>query len=156
MVIIIWFSGIGNLREHTKGVLEHKESEEAAIKIQAAFRGHTVRQNLAWKSPPRPGGKVRKEVSISSEDSILSDSTLTEIDDAPKSKHIGDSMSARIYHASPSDTDDSLHIDKPGNIRPLPKYKWDKPAGDQYNVMNIYSQRCQRGNYIYMLDSKVW
>lgn len=63
MLILIQPVILGNQRNSTFNDTDDNPVEAAAIRIQAAYRGHTVRQNLnSWKLPSGQtvGGHIRR------------------------------------------------------------------------------------------------
>ena len=50
--------GVGNMRHAAHVQHEDREQNEAAAIIQAAYRGHAVRQSLDW-TPSKPEAQVQ-------------------------------------------------------------------------------------------------
>lgn len=123
------------------------QPEAAAIKIQAAYRGHTVRQSLTWKLPSGrtmlPSQNEEEESSIS-ETSTFSDITITEDSENSLSsppRKIGAGLRDKDFHAGAKRPRPSqeMHIPRPQGQ--TTKYSWEDPTSDPYSVLNVFARQ---------------
>ncbi|XP_021341745.1 centrosome-associated protein 350-like isoform X1 [Mizuhopecten yessoensis] len=125
------------------------EPEAAAIRIQAAYRGHTVRQSLTWKLP---SGRTMlashrdedEDESSISETSTFSDITITEDSENSMSsppRKIGAGLRDRDFHAGAkrSRPSQEMHIPRPQGQ--TAKYSWEDPTSDPYSVLNVFARQ---------------
>ncbi|XP_033728999.1 centrosome-associated protein 350-like isoform X2 [Pecten maximus] len=127
------------------------EPEAAAIRIQAAYRGHTVRQSLTWKLPSgrtmlashRDGQDDEEESSIS-ETSTFSDITITEDSENSLSsppRKIGAGLRDKDFHAAAKRSRPSQEMNIPRPQGHTTKYSWEDPTSDPYSVLNVFARQ---------------
>ncbi|XP_060076852.1 centrosome-associated protein 350-like [Ylistrum balloti] len=125
------------------------EPEAAAIRIQAAYRGHTVRQSLNWKLPSgrtmlasHRDGQDDEESSIS-ETSTFSDITITEDSENSLSsppRKIGAGLRDKDFHAGAKRSrPQEMNIPRPQGQ--TTKYSWEDPTSDPYSVLNVFARQ---------------
>ncbi|XP_052092556.1 centrosome-associated protein 350-like isoform X2 [Mytilus californianus] len=143
----------GNQRNSTFNDTDDNPVEAAAIRIQAAYRGHTVRQNLnSWKLPSGQtvGGHIRRAGQDEDESSITETSTFSEItltEDSENSllsnqRLVGSGLRERDFHAGghrhqgPTE----MVIPRPSTQHRGGKYSWEEPRPDPDNVFNVFAR----------------
>ncbi|CAH1272737.1 CEP350 [Branchiostoma lanceolatum] len=167
--------GISSITQHAADSDRTRRQDLAATKIQAAYRGHHVRQGLDWRLPSgRTLGGARGNLGLSAVDEetrsntssmsegrlsggSLSEETLTDStldstrQDQPPGKKIADTLSKPEFCASTKK--DDYHYKpvepwKPREETVRRKYPWEEPRGDSLSVINIYTRQYEEARKV--------
>ncbi|XP_077986378.1 centrosome-associated protein 350-like [Glandiceps talaboti] len=150
--------GVGSLSSHAMLSSEIEKENEAATKIQAAYRGHHVRQGLMWKLPSglTLGQTIHgkdEDLPIkylsggldqspnNSDDEFISEDTLTEDNKGPKFRDLLGGVDHQRLER-PADLD--LHRDlltMSANRRDFLRSPYGQPKPDGLSVIDIYTRR---------------
>ncbi|XP_013412629.1 centrosome-associated protein 350 isoform X2 [Lingula anatina] len=151
--------GVGSLSDHAMRVEDEKNQAAAATKIQAAYRGHTVRQGLSWRLPSGGtlGSRLKQKETTkpkilddsSDTSSLLTDTTLTESEGfGEKAPKIGAGLRETGYCirdlGGGPDPRPEFAVTEPYE-GPFEKKRlaWDEPPYDPYSVLSIYTRQYQ-------------
>ena len=153
--------GVGGLQSHASQAAKARKENEAARKIQAAYRGHVVRKSLHWALPSggtlkdtmqgaRKGGDGGEEVE---EDGTGTDDTLTPTDQSSVVE-----VERKTISAAP--TQGASVKDRVGmtpvivappppreGVPSVPSEPWMKSGGDRHSVVNIFARRHQHSYF---------
>nr|XP_022322743.1 centrosome-associated protein 350-like [Crassostrea virginica] len=139
------------------GPSEENMVESAAIRIQAAYRGHTVRQSLNWRLPSGNTLQASHRRGLQEEEDTLTETdtisvTVTEDleDESVTQRKIGSGLQERDFHASSRGLPPSDDFVIPRPTHPSSqanRYSWETPSPDPYNVLSIFArhQKTQAG-----------
>ncbi|KAL5012692.1 hypothetical protein ScPMuIL_011243 [Solemya velum] len=146
--------GSSNAPEHHGLSVGDNQEQRAATRIQAAYRGHAVRQSLNWKLPSgQTVGHIIKnkdtedigEDTTLTETSTFSDITITEdsdIDSIPSPSHrIGTGLRQRDFHAQEYRNATAQPSRAPTASVGNRQYSWEDPKPDPNSVLNILSRK---------------
>ncbi|XP_070581927.1 centrosome-associated protein 350-like isoform X2 [Ptychodera flava] len=165
LVFISDLPGVGNLSSQARLASDQEKQDEAATKIQAAYRGHHVRQGLMWKLPSgftlgdrmhgvdadRPIKSLSMGLDKSpyhSDNDSISERTLTEhsldIDLKPQFKELFTPMDHQGIDRDQKLLDADLYRDllpTSVNRRDYLRSSYGQPKADGYSVIDIYTKR---------------
>ncbi|XP_071097553.1 centrosome-associated protein 350-like [Haliotis cracherodii] len=128
-------------------VLGERDENEAATRIQAAYRGHTVRQSMNWPLPSGQTlgarfrtGEMIGDIDALEESSITETSTFSDITITEDSEN--ESMNSRpgqmLKHVRGGASDHHLRTTV---FKPTSKYVWEEPRGDPLSIINVYQRK---------------
>ncbi|XP_077862424.1 centrosome-associated protein 350-like [Saccoglossus kowalevskii] len=142
--------GIGSLSDHARQASDVKQQDKAATMIQAAYRGHHVRQGLMWKLPSGHtlGDHIHRTertspmISPHHSDSSLSDNYG---ETRPKFKELMRSAEHRSIDRSQRVKDSESPyrelLSNACNRRDYYNHHWDQPKADGFSVIDIFTRR---------------
>ena len=139
--------GVQNIREHAlQAERQHRESQ-AATKIQAAYRGYSLRKSLQWKLPSgRTLGSALRRKEAGTEGVILSDGMVTPVVDTPMLVTGSKGAKPAVSEAPPR----SVPLFEPpaqfyGVPPPTTKVEpWAQTGGDSHSVINIFTRQHEK------------
>ncbi len=118
--------GVQNMRTHALMAERAKKEMEAALKIQAAYRGYNVRKSLKWgQPPPKSPEEFQPPKPPSSEVFTFTTTTSSLTTTIPSASHVPIVMQPRSV---PEDT-----------LMP-----WKQTGGDNYSVINVFTRQHQQ------------
>ncbi|XP_012936215.1 centrosome-associated protein 350 [Aplysia californica] len=144
------------------GSSDNMEREEmAAARIQAAYRGHNVRQALNWELPsgqtfgqrmkgghrskePVQGGEADEDASELTETSTFSEITATEASDGGHHAATPATVpgNKRSHHSSrPKRPEGVSDAPPPATFKPSSQYAWHPSQADPFNVMSVFTRQ---------------
>ncbi|XP_064650175.1 centrosome-associated protein 350-like isoform X3 [Lineus longissimus] len=154
--------GVGNLANRAQVIEGDRERNDAATAIQAAYRGHTVRQSMDWKMPSGSPmrSSLRKDVhleprALTSSMDRYNDSDVTESLDESDSdyinRRIGAALFSKDYCASNTEIKRSpvefTQVPSHRHLRSSkPRYMWEEKRADPFSIYNIHTRRLQQQN----------
>ncbi|XP_062614422.1 centrosome-associated protein 350-like [Saccostrea cucullata] len=132
------------------GPTDENPVETAAIRIQAAYRGHTVRQSMNWKLPSGNSVKTSHRKELHEEDDTISETdtisvTVTEESEEDSLTHrkVGTGLKQREFHAGSRSRPpaEEFVIPRPSHPSQPNRYSWESPSPDPYNVLSIFARK---------------
>ncbi|XP_059175915.1 centrosome-associated protein 350-like [Physella acuta] len=135
------------------GFRRREQENDAATRIQAAYRGHNVRQALNWELPSgntlghvlRGGSQVKTSAHDSEEESTAT-STFSEI----TATEASDGDNSHLHLSGNRRNDSSKHQryagsgrtkPTPATYKPPSEYSWSEVKADPYSVMSVFSRQ---------------
>ena len=132
--------GVGVLQECATQAERVHEEEEAARKIQAAYRGYSIRKSLRWKLPTggtlaevmqgarRGGDGVEEKEDVGADTVMLTPRKDGVVSDGGDGGEAGASLPHQHYEPKLS-------------VPAVPTEPWKKDGGDNLSVINIFTRK---------------
>ncbi|XP_046543377.1 LOW QUALITY PROTEIN: centrosome-associated protein 350-like [Haliotis rubra] len=124
-----------------------RDANEAATRIQAAYRGHTVRQSMNWPLPSGTTlgerfrtGEMIGDIDALEESSITETSTFSDITITEDSENEVHELPpwTDVEHVRGGASDHHLRTTA---FKPTSKYVWEEPRGDPLSIINVYQRK---------------
>ena len=159
--------GVRNVHEHALRAEKLRQEAEAAIKIQAAYRGHCVRKSLRWKLPSGKtlGASLREgqtnrgdESRSSSTDTLTPPPPPAEEDEMEKEistpvisplhghtqKQEGTHVHAHVHTQPPSFEAKGPQITS-SSATAVPRLSpWQQTGGDEHSIINVFTRQHEK------------
>ena len=157
--------GVKNVHEHALRAEKRRQQNEAASKIQAAYRGHRVRKSLHWKLPSGQtlGASLREGHTHGGDEGGESRNSSTDtLTPPPEDDEMEKEISAPIisplrgYRQNQEAVHVHVHSQLPissANVPPVSSSSatvvpclspWQQTGGDEHSIINVFTRQHEK------------
>ncbi len=142
------FPGVHSIHRHALQAEKVRREAEAAMKIQATYRGYQVRKSLRWQLPlggtlggGRAGDGAEAESEEGGGDREEDMEEVIELEPSAVSPSLSEPQRVSDVH-SPLPVSQSCPVFP--TSAPVPPAPWEQPGGDTHSVINVFARQHER------------